>query len=184
MRIRIRTCEGREEMHQYLQARLIGAVFIHDEQHNAMETFLRALEAAEEEAALHMEDDVLLARDFLPRVQAAVTLNPSRVIQFFSMRAADKTIGAREEPGRTFLMGQCFYLPRMYSAALREFADSWDGHEEHPTGLDTMVADFLKKRRERYYIHVPSLVQHRQCVSRIDPRRSRSRQSQTFEGEG
>ncbi len=43
-----------------------------------------------------------------------------------------------------------------------------------------MVADFLKERHMRYYIHVPSLVEHRIGKSLIDPRRSSRRQSLTF----
>lgn len=49
------------------------------------------------------------------------------------------------------------------------------------SGLDLMVADWLKGRREKYWIHVPSLVQHRTLPSLIDSRRSTKRQSQTFE---
>ena len=52
--------------------------------------------------------------------------------------------------------------------------------KEHPNGTDAMVRDFLKDRKEKYWIHCPSLVDHRQGKSVIDPRRSSKRQSFTF----
>jgi hypothetical protein len=65
---------------------------------------------------------------------------------------------------------------------MRQFYDDWavDNLEDHPNGTDQMVCDFLKSRREKYWLHVPSLVDHRIAVSMIDPRRSSKRQSLTF----
>lgn len=79
------------------------------------------------------------------------------------------------------MYGQCFFLPEGMSASLLEYAKSWKRLQEHPTGLDLMVADFLKENLIRYWLHVPSLVQHRVTVSMISPRRSKYRQSLTFE---
>lgn len=185
MKLIIRTCQGREGFAQYLKERLAYRVptWIVDQKRDAMDTFIRSLEAAGTGRVVHMEDDILLCKDFEVKINAAILEHPSSVIQFFSMRGADLTQGSRWEPGRTFLMNQCFYLPEGYSADLLEFAHGWTRYQEHPTGYDILMQDWLKSRKERYWLHVPSLVQHRDCKSEISPRRSSRRQSTTFEGE-
>ena len=79
------------------------------------------------------------------------------------------------------MMNQCFYLPELYSKSIYEYYTTWDKKEEHPTGYDILIADFLKSRKEKYWIHVPSLVQHRKVKSIINSRRGNNRQSKTFE---
>lgn len=178
MRIIIRAVRDRAPYIEYLQARLPEAEFCFDQKRNAMDTFLRALEMAGSDAVVHMEDDTLLQDWFMPSLKSAVAQHPDNVIQFFSMRKADLSIGSRWDGN--FMMGQCFYLPAGYSALIREYHAAWPNKEKHPTGLDTMIGDWLKKRREKYWLHVPSLVDHRDCKSIIDPRRSTKRQSLTF----
>jgi hypothetical protein len=176
----IRACAGREAFVEYLLKRLPQAVVVRDTTRNAMETFRAALAAVGDGPAVHMEDDVVLTRRFAEKVRAGIG-HGARVVQFFSIRKSDLTLGTRMEPGRTFLMGQCFYLPAGMSAEILDFSRDWRGLAKHPTGLDTMVGDFLKTRKLKYVLSVPSLVQHRNCKSAIDPRRSSSRQSPTFE---
>ena len=94
------------------------------------------------------------------------------------MRGADLEIGSRFD--NNFMMGQCFYMPLTYSKQLLEFKNTWTDIELHPTGLDSMLADFLKSRREKHWIQVPNLVDHRVGKSLIDSRRSSKRQSKTF----
>lgn len=179
MRIIIRAVRDRAPYIDYLTQRLPAAEWCFDQKRNAMDTFLRALDMAGQDAVVHMEDDTLLNDWFLPRLRAAIAQHPDKVIQFFSMRKADLSIGSRWDGN--FMMGQCFYLPAGYSAAIRAYYPVWPNREKHPTGLDTMVGDWLKSRREKYWLHVPSLVDHRDCKSLIDPRRSTKRQSLTFE---
>lgn len=174
----IRTCRGREVFLEYLMCRLPEARVAVDTTQNAMDTFRLACRIAGDGEAVHMEDDVILARGFTDKLMEAIAERRDVPIQFFSMRKADKTIGSRYD--RSFLMGQCFYLPAGMSAKVLEYSQSWGRIGEHPTGLDTMVGDYLKANRIRHWIHVPSLVQHRQCESMIDRRRSKFRQSQTF----
>lgn len=175
----IRACRERQEFVDYLLDRIPGAVVVYDTNRNAMDTFRTALASVGDGPAVHMEDDVILTKRFVEKARAAIAERPHMPIQFFSMRKADIETGSREEPGRTFLMGQCFYLPAGMSRELLDY--EWSRVKEHPTGLDLMVADFMRERRMRYWIHVPSLVQHRFGKSLIDPRRSRYRQSKTFQ---
>jgi GR25 family glycosyltransferase involved in LPS biosynthesis len=177
----IRGVCGREAFHEYLQKHVPDAVFLIDnKKHGARWNFHRALSFAGESACLHLEDDVLLTRDFSRKVYQIVQDRPRSVIQFFSMRKADIEIGSREERGGSFMMNQCFYLPPNIGKSLLAFYHQWDGRHVHKSANDIFLADFMKQQKMRYYLHVPSLVQHRDCVSAIDPRRSRSRQSKTF----
>lgn len=146
----------------------------------ATHTWLRALDAAGDSPVVLLEDDVELAPRWLERVTAAIEERPDQVIQFFSMRKADLTVGSREEPGRTFLMNQCFYLPRGAARALAAF--SREHFAGNTSGNDLTTREWLKETGQTYWIHVPSLVQHRPLRSMIGPRSSR-RQSPTF-GEG
>lgn len=176
----IRTCPGRERFVEYLLRRLPKAVVVRDQTRNAMDTFREALRVVGQCAAVHMEDDVILTNRFVEKLMSGIGDGMS-VVQFFSLRKSDLEFGTRLEPGRTFLMGQCFYLPSGMSADILAFSREWPGLDKHPTGLDTMVGDFLRSRKVRYRLHVPSLVQHRNCRSAINPRRSSSRQSPSFE---
>lgn len=177
----LRTCNGREQWRDELISQIQGLIVVQDKTSNAMQTFLEAMNIVGDCAAIHLEDDIILTSQFLPKIAATIQRIPNTVIQFFSMRSADLTIGSRYEPGRTFMMNQCFYLPIGYSRMIKDYYPIWPNKEKHPTGYDILIADWLKSRKEKYYIYVPSLVQHRQCRSLINSRRSRSRQSLTFE---
>ena len=162
-------------------ARQIRAEVVWDRAHECYATFRDGLRAAGDDPAIHLEDDVLPTRDWRVKAEAAISERPDDVIQFFSMRKADREVGSRYEPGRTFMMTQCFYLPAGVSRELAEYAWSWSGRAEHPGGYDMAVAAFLSERRMRYWISVPSLVQHMPWKSVISTRHDRGhRQSKTF----
>lgn len=185
LRYIVRCHPRRREFVDYLMERLPATTLYSSDDlgRGHRPNFLNALRLAGASPALHFEDDILLAENFLDRVHVAIDERPETVIQFFSMRKADLEIGSRLEPGRTFMMTQCFYLPAGYSAALLAHYPNWKDADKHVSAVDIFTADFLKSRREKYWIQVPSLVQHRQTVSIIDKRRSQFRQSLTFEGE-
>lgn len=166
-----------------LRAAIPNLVVVEDQIRNAMHTFQLALaHQASNGGVVHLEDDIMLCDRFVERVEAAVAERPDDPIQFFSRRGADAVQGSRWMPGSSFSMNQAFYLPRGMSGRLLEFSETWSRIEEHPTGYDLMMADAFKSWKQRYWLHVPSLVQHRVGVSLIDRRRAWSRQSATFEG--
>lgn len=181
MKILIRAIQERIEYVEYLKKYLPDAEFVFDKNRNAMDTFLAAMSVAGGQPCLHMEDDIILTKDFKIKALKIIQSHENEVIQFFSMRKDDIEVGSRYDYGRNFMMNQCFYLPEGYSKAIKEFYEQWNRKEEHPTGYDILMADWLKSRKEKYWIHVPSLVQHRQCKSLINPKRSAHRQSITFE---
>jgi len=180
VKIIIKAVPQRQDCIDYLSRHLPDALFCMDEKQDAMDTLLRSLEMAKNEPCIHMEEDIIITKDFLSKAIKVITTKPFNVIQFFSMRKKDIEVGSRWD--RNFLMNQCFYAPPQYSGQIKDFAEKWiilnkpdKGH-----GTDTMIRDFFKVRREDYWIHCPSLVDHRVMKSAIDPRRSSKRQSFTF----
>ena len=156
-----------------------------DMNQNAMLSWLKALESVGEDSALLFEDDVHLANNFKEKAFAEISKREDTVIQFFSMRKDDIEIGSRLDYGSKFMMNQCTYYPKGYCKLIRKFYNDWHLKEEETkskaSGYDLLIADFLKSRKEYYYIVCPSLVDHAEFKSVINPRRSSKRQSKTFE---
>jgi len=178
-RIIIRTVQERGEYREYLSRHLPLAEFCFDTTRNAFDTFEAALRMAGDDAVIHMEDDAILTRDFLSKIEGYIKGRPDKVLQFYSMRPTDIVKGSRWES--TFSCNVCFYLPAGYSRRLAAFIPGWrKKHPEHPTGYDTAINEWLGLRREPHFIHCPSLVDHRQGKSIINPRRSSTRRSKTF----
>lgn len=151
-----------------------------DRDRNPVGAFIEALKLAGDDACVQMEDDCILAYNFTDKLEREVKLHPDSFIQFFSMRGDDLTKGARWD--RNYIMGQCTYYPPGRAAELvRYFKNSfWDLNQHKVDGLDLLVAEFLKSKKEKYWICVPNLVDHIEGKSVIDPRRSSKRQSKTF----
>ena len=154
-----------------------------DRKHDAMDTFKMSLELAGDCACVNMEDDIILCDDFYNKIIEEIEKRPNEVIQFFSMRKDDLTVGSRYISGRAFCMGQCFYIPKGMAKEVLEYMDRWTRYEEDPTALDYLFADYLKEKKIKYWNVCPNLVDHKPIKSRINPRRSTKRQSLTFKEE-
>lgn len=151
-----------------------------DKTHNAFDTFRLVLEAAGNDAVIILEDDVALAPNWREKIERGLEGHRHQVVQFFSLRGETES---HLEPGRTFLMNQCYYLPEGYAAELLEFTADWvEKNPKYKTGYDIAMGAWLKSRREGYWMHVPSLVQHEKWVSEINSKRPRNRQSKVFDG--
>lgn len=167
--------------HAWTLAEQSGGEIVWDTTHHAFDTWRTVLAVAGQSPAVILEDDVDLTDNWRWKVNAAIAGHRDDVIQFFSMRGDDLTVGSRWEAGRTFLMNQCYYLPAGVAADLLEYTDDWETkHPEHPTGYDIAMAEWMKMTKRRYWLHVPSLVQHKPWRSEINKRRPRNRQSKTF----
>lgn len=180
MKYIMRTCDGREDYADYVKKHIKNLIVIKDDGRGPMKCFERALEASEEDSAVHLEDDVILTNNFTNKIEKVILERPNMVCQFFSMRKADLQIGSRIENGSSFISALCFYLPKGMSKSLKDFFITWDRIDEHPTGLDLTPSDYMKKHKMKYYIHIPNLVDHRIGKSKIDSRRSSKRVSLTF----
>jgi hypothetical protein len=182
-RIIIRAVRERQDYINYLKEHLPDAEWCIDHDRHPMSNFLKALRMAGDGPAIHMEEDTLLAKDFRIRAESVIRYRPFDVVQFFSMRTADRDIGSRYDG--TFTGCLCFYLPLFLSAEIVDYHYNYplrldpDG-SVHRSGYDLMVRSYLRKKRRRYWIEVPNLVDHRIGKSAIDSRRSSKRLSMTF----
>lgn len=166
-----------------------GGKIIWDAERSGRVTFLAAMHAAGDGPSVHLEDDVTLTSRWREKIEAKIAANPGTLLQFFSMRGADLTTGSRDEPGRTFLMTQCFYLPAGYASAIAAFGETWSWRgrqrEQWRAGqseqFDLIITDWLRANQLRYRIEVPSLVEHYRWRSVDYPGRPQARQSATFE---
>ena len=182
IRIIVKAMPERQSYIDYLKKNLPQAEFCMDEKKDPFDTFIRAFRMAGSDACVHMEEDVILTKNFIQKLWFAINQNPFHIIQFFSMRKADLTIGSRWD--KNFIANLCTYYPFQYSYFLAEFFYYWKKSPngiKNPTGTDTMVADWIKLKKLKYWIHVPNLVDHRVGKSIIDPRRgTTNRVSKTF----
>jgi hypothetical protein len=165
-----------------------GGQVVWDLTHESWDTWLIALKMAAAGPAVHLEDDVVLTHDWRAKVEAAIAEHPDVVVQFFTNRKADVDVGSRWERGREYLMNQCFYVPERLARPMLDFAlayempplDRWGGPSTHKC-QDLMVSHFLVAVDERYWVHVPSLVDHLPWTSSVNRRRPRERRARVFE---
>ena len=150
-----------------------------DKKHDAMQNFLNAMTLSDG-PCVHLEDDVILCDDFYRKIRKVIEDHPNDVIQFFSMRKDDITIGTRYIHGSKFMMNQCFYLPAGLGPKIAEFWRNSPRQKEAGAPYDLLMADYFKEHKMRYLNWCPNLVDHLECKSRIDSRRSSKRQSLTF----
>ena len=136
------------------------------------ETFIRTLV---KEAHWHLEDDAVLAPDFIERVVALEERFPTTLVNGFATRPRS---GWR--PASSFLYNLCFFLPEGWGEEVASFARSWGGWERDPDGFDYVIRDWLKLKKYRYWQESPSLVQHYFGRSLLGPR-SKYRTSPTWD---
>jgi hypothetical protein len=127
--------------------------------------------------AVHLEDDILICEGFDGLVSSAVRQHPDEFIQFFSRMSRDLRDGSGHRAGSTFSMNQCFYVPPGLGYDLVAYYKVWPRRFEAPTGYDWLMADFMASRGMQYWMHTPSLVDHRVGLSEIHPNRPRVRRA-------
>lgn len=132
--------------------------------------------------AVHLEDDVLLTRDFEAKVDAALEGHEHEVVQLFSQLDGESRYSQGWIMRGGFVGAQCFYLPAGYGPMIATFVGDHDIRQQHPHGPDLAVGAFLEARSESYWIHSPSLVQHDVLPSGVFPTRrfAKPRTSPTF----
>lgn len=180
VRIIIRAVPERIEYIEYLRQQLPEAEFCMDQKRSAMHTFLMAKKMAGNDPCIHMEDDAILTTDFVRKANDFIAKHPNEIIQFFSRRSKDLTIGTRREYGGNFSCNVCYYLPPFMSKRILAYFPTWDNKWPDSMPYDTMMAQFFREEGISYIIHVPSLVNHREGLSQINSRRNSRRHSQSF----
>lgn len=184
MKIIVKAVKEREPYVNIIKQEIPEVIVVWDKKKDAMDTYLRALETAKDEATIQLEDDIELTTSFTKKATAIISEVKKKhgdiAIQFFSMRKADIEIGSRLENGSSYLMAQATYLPPGMAKDFLQWTNDID-LEKYGNGVDELFRDYLKSNKLKYWIAVPSLVQHRKIKSAIDPRRSSARQSKTFQ---
>ena len=150
---------------------------------NAHFNFVKSLQMAGDEALVSMEDDAVLCDNFHEKLLAEIAKRPDEIIQFFSRRDKDITVGERYETGANFNYNICFYLPAGMSKKLLDYNADWI--EKNPdryfgSPYDIMMQEYFKEQKLKYWIVIPNLVDHKEDRSSIDSRRNPRRHSKTF----
>lgn len=179
-RVIIRAVPARAPIHGHLRRSFPDAEWLIDQDKiGAMENALAAWRLAGDDPTLQVEDDAKVVEDFWPRALEVIEQHPESVVQFFSRRREDLTVGSRWDS--SFVAALCYYLPGGYGPMIADYYPDWPDRLKHPDFLDYTVRDWLNSRKESYWIEVPNLAQHQPVPSTLGPR-SKYRQSLTFPG--
>lgn len=192
MRVIVQTVPERAANVEYLARHIPQLEVVEDTHHvGGWITYQRILTQAGTEGYLHLEDDITLTRDFLAKADAVISsMNGLVPIQFFTI--ADGESGPRS--ARTFNALLCAWIPHGHPPALNNFLSCWRLRDmrtgRHPdrwdsvnidTSWDTATGEFWRSLGLKFWMHMPSLVQHlpyrstmghpsgRQSASFVDP---------------
>lgn len=159
-----------------------GGTIVWDTEHDPFGTFLRVLDAFGDEAGWLIEDDVTLCADWPERAAQVAAEHPEDVIRAFSLTTTRGWL-----PGLAFYSMACTYFPAGAARAILDYAGTLSRQTHRQEALDQLhdhlVGLWLDHLGRDYWLHTPSLVQHREWPSLVDPRgRAVSRLSPTFEG--
>jgi GR25 family glycosyltransferase involved in LPS biosynthesis len=188
MKYIVMNCAGREHLVENIKKEIPEVIVNFDDfndygkfKSTAWFNYQRGWKIAGDDACVQMDDDIVLTSNFKSRIEEVISQYPNDIIQFFSMRSKDLTVGTRYEPLSNFMMQQCYYLPKGVAKQIYEYSKKF---YEETTDIycpsDFVIANWGKINKVKYLIYCPSLVDHMQEVSKIDRRRSSKRQSKTF----
>lgn len=183
MKVIVQAVPSRQEYVDYLKERLPDAIIVWDQGDGPHETLKEVLRVTGNGPAIHLEDDVILTKNFLQKAREAIEGHEDVVVQMFSMRKKDLTHGSRQEYAGTYLMNQCRYVPPFFAANMLGYLShhSVDSNLEIRANPDVAVREFMKAYGMKYWLHCPSLVNHRVGVSALNKSRAKTnRQSFTF----
>ena len=175
----IRAVESRRAFVEETLKQIPDAIVYYDEFGDAMKSYLHVCKnIIKGQPAVLLEDDIVLTKDFKNKVEAVIREHPDTLINFFSL--SKNYTEPHWKKGREYCMNQCEYFPEGFSLKVVEAYENWPKREEEPNAYDYLVG-YAWGSSKPYLVWCPSLVQHRQVKSIINPRRSSKRQSVTFE---
>lgn len=184
----MQTCKGREYYVNENINKIPGLIINYDDFNDpglfcstAWNNYIRGLKLAGDNATVQMDDDIILCDDFYSKILEVINSKPNDIIQFFSMRKDDLTIGSRYILGSKFMMQQCYYLPKGVAKGILELLEEYEKNpKDFKVPTDLLIAEYLKRNKLKYWNYVPNLVDHIEGISAIDKKRSSKRQSLTF----
>lgn len=160
------------------------AYLVEDRAHSCVDTFMLALDRQIElgGGAWHLEDDVELTSRWAFKARWVSQEKGRAIIQGFSRLKDDAAKGSRWTRHQ-YYYNTCVWLPESVAKPLREHFGVWyaENRDKETGGSDTAINEFLRANGLRYWLAVPSLVQHRAVPSSIGGAgRTPNRQSPTF----
>lgn len=174
------TMPERVECVSEMQKQIPDLIVVRDVKHQAMDTLLRALEAAGDDSCIHIEDDLELCNEFVERSSRFIAMTPYIPIVFYS--ASVKRTELR--PASSFYTTTCFYLPEGMSADVLDFYHNrWDETvkgKDDPDWTDLLLSRYLVSIHQPYLQLSPGIVQHKLGKSAISPYHNSKRQTQYF----
>ncbi len=147
----------------------------------ATQTYIASLKELGSDPGVILEDDCIIPDNFKDRIEAEIAKRPEDVINFFSRRSADLTIGERYISGGAYSYNVCTYFPKDMAIDLaKEIEDKYRDLLLDGSDTDIGFQEYMKARKIRYWQVVPNLVDHAKGPSTIDTRRAYDRSSKTF----
>lgn len=175
----IRAVKERQAFVDEILKQIPDAIVYYDEFGDAMKSYLHVCKnIIKGQPAVLLEDDIILTSNFKNKIETVIAKYPKMLINFFSL--SKKYTQPHFKKGREYCMNQCEYFPEGFSLKVVEAYEHWSKREEEPNAYDYLVG-YAWGNSNPYLVWCPSLVQHREIKSIIDPRRSSKRQSITFE---
>lgn len=175
----VRAVEERKPFVEEILKQIPDAVVYYDEFRDPMKSYLHVCKnIIAGQPAVLLEDDIILTSDFKGKIETVISMFPDSLINFFSL--SKKHTKPHMKKGREYCMNQCEYFPSGFSLKVVEAYEHWPLREKEPNAYDFLVGYAWGSNRD-YIVWCPSLVQHREVKSIINPKRSSKRQSITFE---
>ena len=175
----VRAVESRKPFVEEILQQVPDAIVYYDEFGDAMKSYLYVCDhIIAGQPAVLLEDDIILTQNFKQKIEDVISEYPKILITFFSL--SKKYTTPHFKKGREYCMSQCEYFPEGFSLKVVDAYKNWPQRETDPTAYDYLVG-YAWGANKPYLVWCPSLVQHRQVKSIIDPKRSSKRQSITFE---
>lgn len=175
----VRAVESRRMYVEEILKQIPEAVVYYDEHGDAMQSYLHVCrDIIKDKPAVLLEDDIILTSNFKQKIESVISEYPEILINFFSL--SKKRQKPHFKVGREYCMNQCEYFPAGFAEKVVRAYETWPLKEKEPNAYDFLVG-YAWGYNKPYLVWCPSLVQHRQVKSIINPKRSSKRQSITFE---
>ena len=176
----IHAVESRRDFVEETLKQIPNAIVYYDEFGDAMKSYLYICEnIIGDKPCVFLEDDIILTDGFVEKVESVIEEHPDMLINFFSL--SKKFLEPHYKKGSQFCMNQCVYFPKGFGTKVANSYEDWVKWDKgkNPTACDFLVG-YAWGLNNDYLVWQPSLIQHRECKSMINSRRSTKRQSVTF----
>ena len=137
---------------------------------------------------LHLEDDIILAKNFEQLVPPIINKHQDQIIRFFPSAVNTRPKTTHGKPfiakGSGFVYLLCVWFPDWFPSEYLDWCSKVnypppDG-SENPWYFDVAIRAFLRHTKRDFICWYPSLVQHQVGESAVDPSRKHHRQSKFF----